>query len=495
MITATFSKPPSDQKGATLYQHAKATLRLAREAAEKMQSYDNKDSVDVNSNAGTIVTARPLSVNLTANLAGALKKEVYTSMHGQMTNGSLEADLRGSSYEAARLTLVESDASTQVTLKNSPGNGYGYTPGTISVIEDKATGGLTIEQESEFPWTFDIGPGVADKEAKFAASGPTSTADVNLYHQGVRVEQGIRKEMSSLKALDGTPQDLNPQPGLVVLAGQGSTNSNNLVHNYMAGDYPVPTEACLKFDPQSGEIASYARGFGEHVGVAYSRSGDKEIFETNSFLNFNRVEIETDGSRLHQEFQSTYAPKLAGLFQSDSEIETALMPRLLNSKGLLASGGTAIGAGALAAAFAGGPIGLAVGALTAGLALAYHKQDIQLNYGVNRFPGSDSQTQFAEAQKTFNSCSGETVTFDKAPADRETCRKFIAAADRNYGNIQILTDKFGDSGRPAVAIVPLGLSAPLRLQEGGVELPGGQVIAFESIRSIKDTSRRNEDAC
>ncbi len=491
MITATFSKPPSDQKGATLYQHAKATLRLAREAAEKMQSYDNKDSVDVNSNAGTIVTARPLSVNLTANLAGALKKEVYTSMHGQMTNGTLEADLRGNDYEAAHLTVVDSDASTQVKLTDRPGTGYGYKPGTISVVEDKATGALTIEQETDFPWTFDIGPGVAENEAKFAASGPTSTADVNLYHKGIKVEQAIRKEMNSVKALDGTPQDLNPEPGLVVLAGQNSTNSNNLVNSNMAGDYPVPTETCLKFDPQSGEISNYARGFGEHVALAYGRSGNNEVFETNSFLNFNRVEIEKDGSRLHQEFQSTYAPKCVEYFQTDSEIETRLMPRLINSKGLVATGGTAVLAGGLAAAFAGGPIGLAVGLVAGGLALAYNKQDIALNYGVNRFSGNDSQTQFAEAQKTFNSCSGETVTFDKAPADREACRKFIAAADRNYGNIQILTDKFGDSGRPAVAIVPLGLSAPLRLQEGGVELPGGQVIAFESIRGIKDTGRRD----
>lgn len=492
MLKATFTKPPCDQRNATLYQHALATLRVAREANEAMKALDNRDSVDVNSNVGTIVTAHPVDVNIQPELAGSLTKQTYHSMHGQLADGRLVATLKTRDDESARVTFSETDTQTSAALETRCGNGYRFTPGTLRVLEDKATGALTVEQEQDWPWTFHIGPGVPEREARFEASGPNSTSDVRFYQQGVSLEKAIRSEITSIQKLDNAKGDLNPAPGLVVLAGYKPVESDNLVYSHMAGNYHVPTEVCVEFDPNSGAVSRYTRGFGENVMVGYQREAGKEVFETNQFLNFNRVEVNSDGSRLHQEFQSTYAPELAEKFKEESRVETGLLPRVLNWSGVLGGSAAGAAAGLIGGLVFTGPVGLALGAVALGVTLAMNTNPIRVSTGINRFEGKDPATRMARAEKAFNAersfggGTGQVIRFTE-PADREACRKFILGAHSNYGSVLILSDKFGESGEPAVLKAPLGLGAPLRVTDTGVELPGGQVVRYESIRAMKNT--------
>ncbi len=330
-MTTYIGAPSSlSSSSVTKYQHAKSVLSLARQVAQNFETWDNRDGVDLNTSTGSIVTKFPQPVLIRSQLAGALRQGQYASMSGSLTGHTLCASLHKSDGSGElQLTMQQTDEDTQVTFKSSPRKGHDFTPGTITVTENKATGSISIEQEQEFPWTFKYGPGVAEYEARFESSGPTSASDAKLYNLGIDVEKDIRAEMERAKALDGSSVDLNPQPGLVVLAGQKPIKSDNPVDTgfLCPSPYQVPTEVCLQFEPSSGEISKYARGFGDHNAVAYERTADRQIFETNAFLGFNRVEI---GARmdpgLHQNFTSVERDTLKGHFRDDIEVDTSHFP-------------------------------------------------------------------------------------------------------------------------------------------------------------------------
>jgi len=499
MSSITFNGPPTARKNATLYQHATETLRFAREVKGLMEGLDNRDRVDLNSETGTVVTATAQQVNLKHDLAGALVKGSLTSMRGQLINGQLDATLTGDSARA-RVTYRENETQISVAVENRTGSGYGFHPGTVRVLEDKATGALTLEQEQDFPWKFSYGPSVPESEIRFAASGPTQESEVRAFQQGQAFQKSIENEMSKLKAMDNGPKDLNPEPGVVVAAGLDAKNSDNLVHSHMAGNYPVPTEALLKFDPSSGQIAEFSRGFGNQNIIAYRREGDTQVFERNAFLACDRVEVKDDGSRFQQHFKEAKFTGKARRYESEHQVTTSIASRIFDKRnaisvaGWSAAVGAAVGFLSPSTAILGLSTALLAATATAGVVAASKMRDIELNVGVNRFDGADNGERFKNARKAYDQHVSKHRHYFKCEesgpqgATREKVLQLLNLQDTGWAgeNLLILSDNFGSKGEPALVVVSKDFHYPVRLQDEGIELPGGKVVAYSSIRAIAD---------
>lgn len=498
MSSITFTGPPAAQKNATLYQHAKETLRFAREVKSHMEGLDNRDGVDLNSETGAVVTSSAQRVNLKHDLAGALVKGPLTGMRGQLVNGQLVATLSGDRADT-RVTYRENDTQISVAVESPKGSGYGFHPGTIRVTEDKASGALTLEQEQDFPWRFSYGPSIPEQEARFAASGPTQESEVRFFQQGQALQKNIENEMSRLKALDNGPKDLNPEPGLVVAAGLGTISSDNLVFSHMAGDYSVPTEGMLRFDPSTGQISEFSRGFGEQNVIAYRREGDTQVFERNAFLACDRVEVKEDGSRFQQHFKEAKFTGKARQYEGEHQVTTSIASRIFDKRnaisvaGWSAAVGAAVGFLSPTTAILGLSTALLAATATAGVVAASKMRDIELKVGVNRFEGADNGDRFKNARKAYDqqiSNRSHIKSEESGPegTTRDKALAFLNRQDTGYAgeNLFILSDNFGAKGEPALVVVSKDFHYPVRLQDEGIELPGGKVVAYSSIRAIAD---------
>jgi len=500
MSSIQFQAPPSGIKNATLYQHAKETLRFGKEVRDRMQSLDNQDGVDLNHSAGKVVTASPQSIQMTHDLKGALERRTYTSMKGQCLDGELDATLYNGN-DKARVTYKETDQKIEVAVESRAQGHYHYHPGNLKVVHDKTTGAINLEQEQDFPWKLTFQSAAPARETLFAPEGPSHQNEVEFYKQGQKFQAAMEQEMSALKALDNGPQDLNPEPGLVVVAGLASQSSDNLVHGHMAGDYPVPTEGMLRFDPATGQVSEFDRGFGDHNTLAYRREGENRVYERNAFLACDRLEVRGDGSRLQQHFQEAHFVGKEELYKTEHKVTTALLPRMLDQGNRLAVAGWSAAVGTLAGLFCPGPAslaftaGLAAAAATAGVVSLAKLPEVDLQIGVNRFAGSDEKERFATAQKAFNNFLAKrhykpkTVEAGAEGINRERVKDLLAQSDTGYRgeNLLILCQSHGDKKQPALIVVSKDFHYPVRLQQDGIELPGGDLVRYDSIRAISDS--------
>jgi hypothetical protein len=463
-----------------------------------METLDNKDRVDLNSQPGTVVTASAQPTRLQHALAGALKQKNFESIRGQLVDGVLDATLQGRD-DTARVTYRETPTEVRVAVESREGSGYTFHPGTLTVVQDKATGSMTLEQQQDFPWEFSYSPSIPEQEAHFGPAGPASQAEVRFYQQGQGLENLIEKEIAKIKALDNGPQDLNPQAGLVVAAGLGNHDSDTPVYSHMAGDYPVPTEAMLKFDPLSGQVSEFSRGFGEHNLLSYRFEGDAKIYQRNEFLNCDQLEVKADGSRFQQHFKEARMAGKAATYQQEHKVTTAVLPRFFEPKNALAAVGWSAVVGTLVGLLTPGTTALAIttglmaATATAGVVGAVKMPKIDLNVGVNRFAGSDHQGRFSNAHKAYKDFLGSLhnrARTEDSPqgTTREKALQFLNRQDTGYRgeNLLILCDKLGDKAEPALVVVSKDFHYPVRLQETGIELPGGTLVPFESIRAMSD---------
>lgn len=503
MPSVTFTQPPTSQKNATLYQHAKETLRFGKEVHDALAAMDNQDGVDMNSNAGTVITSRPQAFKGVYKLTGALSSSVDTgTVGGQLVDGKLDARV-GSGNPGTRVTYQDTPEKTEASVEARAQSHYKYHPGTLKVTQDKATGTIEIQQETDFPWELEYVGCIPEQEVLFAPSGPSDQSQVGFYQQGQRFQAAMEAEMKKMKAMDNGPDDLNPEPGLVVAAGLGTQDSDNLVYGHMAGDYRIPTEAMIRFDPSTGLVQEFTRGFGDHNTLSFRREGDTQIFERNAFLNCDRLELRPDGSRFQQHLQDAKLVGKAQLYEKEHKVTTSLLPRLLDSRNALAVGGWSAGLGLAAGLLSAtaGPavaitVGMAAAAVTAGVSAAAKMHPVELDFGVNRFSGSNDRERMAQAQKAMKSFEesgyrrGRKMEMGAEGVNREQCRNFLAASDTGYGgeNLLILCDRLGEKGQPALVVVGKDFHYPIKLQEQGLELPGGLLVDYASIKAMTDLS-------
>ncbi|MBT9586280.1 hypothetical protein IV102_23260 [bacterium] len=499
-VKITFQGPPTRQKNATLYQHAQQAMKLVRDARDQMAAYDNKDKVDINSTPGTVVVPTGQSISMSDHLAGALSKRNYTSISGQMVDGKLEARLTDNGYGKAQVTFQEDDKQAVYTVETSPGGHYQYHPGTLKVIQDKTSGAIELEQQADFPWKLTFASGAVETERTFGPNGPTEVEDARLFKTGEQLKATIDGEIEALRKLDNGPSDFDPQAGKVVVAGFGTTNSDNLVYGHMAGDYPIPTEASLTLSPETGQVQSYTRGFGDHNVLSYHRDGDVEVYQREQFLACNRMEVRPDGSRLVQGFHQAHLGKVdPQLFRQESKVTTRLLPRILDlghagrtlthaglagtTAGVLtslltsASPSLAIGVGLLAAAGA--------AAATSSVAL----RGVDVNDGVTRFEGPNPMANAHQAYENLDMGYYKRTTLwdsEQGPT-REDCIEFFNRTETGYGGgLAILSDKLGEKGEPALVMVPKDFHYPVRLEENGLWLPGDVRVPYSSIRGVSE---------
>lgn len=497
-LNVTFHKPPTTQRNATLYQHAESVIKFVEAVKDKVASYDNRDKVDLNSQPGTVVLAGPQENPRLLPLKGSLRPPSFHTLSGQLVDGKLEARLDGPQFASARVSYEDNPTETIYTVDTAPGELYQFSPGKIQVTENKRTRGIQIQQEQDFPWNFHFGPGAVEVERTFAASGPVEAADVAFFQRGQDLKETVDAEMARMEGMDNGPKDLNPTPGIIIAAGFGEANSDNLVYSHMAGDYPVPTEAALHLDRETGKVQSYTRGFGDHNVLSYRRDGDVEVYERKQFLACDRLQVQADGTRLQQHFhdvrEGTLDPQM---FVEETQATTRILPRIFNPetpKGwMLYAGGAGVATGTLSALFGGAGaalsvgVGLATAAITAAVAHLPAVGGIDLGWGVNRFDGSDKLAAAQTAYEHLNTGlpTGKTLLWEGEGITREQCIKsFNGLQSSDNRGLAILADKLGPKEEPAVVLVPAQFHYPLRTEQDGLVLPGEVLVPYSSVRSL-----------
>jgi hypothetical protein len=308
MIANWRSQQPTRSRGATIDQHLRATLRLGKEAIEAFKAQDGRSHVDMDPAAGDVLISRPLQADLHHGLAGHGDKAYTTILEGKLSQGSLEAKIMTSNREIAHLTYSETDSEIRVGVTPGRRPLERHAPGTIFVKQDKLTGEALFRQENNLPFVPANPTTLLLQEATWGPGGPEAS-EADFYRQGLQDEGKIRAAMQQTMQLDGSEQDLNSEPGVVVVAGQKSLG---LV------DGRIGLEASVSFDPSSGQIQNFEAGFGHLQALTYQREGEKEIFETvrscdpesRHGISRTRLELSSDGSRLQQKWEppSSFAP-------------------------------------------------------------------------------------------------------------------------------------------------------------------------------------------
>ena len=492
--------PPSSQKNATLYQHARETMRFVSQAKAVLETFDNNDGIDLNSAKGNVVMASAQPANLRYNLAGALSQPNLAEIQGQIVDGKVEAILTGPSNSNCKVFFHETPTENVYTVESSPKGQCQYSPGTIKVSQDKNSAALRIEQQEEFPWQLTFDSSAVETEKRFPATGPTTQNDAIFYRRGERMQASIDKEMAELLSLDNGPQDLNPKRGVVVATAYKSQDSDNLIFDNMAGFYAIPTEAALHFDPLTGQVSHYARGFDSHESFSFRCQGENQVYERSVFGACDRLEVASDGSRFQQHFQEAQMRNVdSQLFQHERTINTNLVSRAFDSSNLVLSAAV----GALAGIMTPGSVGvsIALGLLsaiaTAGLINTAHQMgSADVPVGLNRFQGHDSQSRFANAQSAFDHIAMDrdlphtSWDLSQQGPSREKCIEILNGPDAGpRAKIAILSQNLGENGDPAIAVLAKDLHYPIRVEDRGLVLPGGVTIPYASIRAIKEWTK------
>lgn len=503
-ISASFQGAPSISQNATLYQHARETMRLVQEARLALQRIDNGDGLDLNREKGTVVTDKEADFSARLNLAGTELKPSFQAIQGQMSPGKLEATLIGDNCPA-KILFHEDEQLAHYHLQLAAGRAF--DPGALDVTENKLTGEITVRQENDFPWKFPFEPAYVTRENRFSPEGPQERSEVEFYQKGQELEHSIRAEIAQVSKLDNATNDLNPEAGLIVLAG----------HGYIPLEKPrlwdtdqVPSEVSLKREAGTDRVHGYSRGFGEHQSILYRREGETEIFQRREKGHYLRLEIHPDGTRLQQQLaQANFTDIDPQMLKQEATVSTALLPRLFNRGNALA-----IGMAACAAAFNFAAFGLvsgvlgashpalfgALGASTAGLPLAFGEDLVCLNdqkliNGINRFHGSSPQAQMDQARKAIGSYKGRASRLElPTGANREDCIKFLSGIDakEEFGDenglhrLAILVDSYGPSRQPALVVIPRTHDFPIRGHQEGLQLFDGSVIPYGNIRELAE---------
>lgn len=507
MSSTVFANTPTSKKNATLYQHALEVRRVVRGAVDRLREMDQQ-SADVNRAPGEVLVdeAQPVD-GLTPSLSGAYSRLEANFLRGQIVDGIMQATLsEGPRVELGdqRIRFQETNSEKIYELDTPARKHYHFHPGKITVREDKAQGTLSIEQQ-EFPWQLEFTYSSTKNEGKYAATGPKTSQEALLYHQGERLKSQIDDMIAELRNADNSLLDLNPESGVVVVPAFGSVDSDNLVFGHMAGNYKIPLEAELHFDPASGQVTRFAAGFGDKDCYSYERDqSGRESYRRDLFLGCTSLDVQPDGRRQVKEYEETSIdfgseledhkvsrPGLGGYLHA-ADGEDAICGGLL--------GGIATGVAAGAAGLALAPLAAvaAGGALLAGLGsyVGLHKR-VHLQTGVNRFEGADRESRLQAASYAFNhraiSAHAEKVhhyEFGPGGLTRQQSLDLIGPCQdtRSNGRLAILTDRLGPEGEPAVVLVPSGFSYPVRNGESGLELPGKLIIPYDSIRGITDWS-------
>lgn len=505
MISKTFTQPPTTQKDATLYQHALEVKRVVSQARSILEGLDNQDGVDLNTAPGTVVVDRPQAgTGLTAQLVGAYADHSVSSLRGQLHGGQMEAEFfRGGDVDQTA-SYQETEQEKIYTLHTRASEKYEFHPGTISVRENKQTGALSIEQQQNFPWELDMTYACTEKERVFPPTGPQSSEDAAFFRQGEALQKRVDGLVSTLKAMDNGDRDLNPEAGVVVVAGFSEKDSDNLVHSYMAGNYRIPTEAELHFNATTGEVQSFSHGFADHKVHEFQRGADgTKSYRQDAFLGCESLEVAPDGTRLQQKYGQTDFDFSSDFFKKEHQLTV----RSGHRERRPLDGEDAVGWGAVGGAFGMGaafalglataPVGLAVilgSALVGGLATQLvSTKGYDLEYGVTRCQGKTQEERFRHCQMAFENRAVpwgddmEKLVDLKAGEEgvtRQQCIENLGDPSFHAGPLLILTRSLGADGEPALVMIPKTFEHPIRTAQDGIHLPGDVVIPYGSIRGI-----------
>lgn len=301
MVSASFSAPPTTQQNATLYQHAQEVMRVVKGARSRMEALDNVDGVDLNSARGVvIIDQRQVSPGLTCQLAGDKENRGNDFIFGQLVGKDMEVTLSENSepggwprYEDQYVKYQDSPKETAYTISTSDDTLF---EGDIAVREDKTNGCLEIKQEASMPFNLSGSPNkVPFGKVSFPPSGPQSVKDAPFFRKGMELKSQIDDMMVNLKGMDNGPRDLNPDPGIVVVA--------DFARESIPDERPIPLEAALHFDPIGGQVNEFSAGYGEHKGYSYHADQGTETYRRDlKHKNSLALEIASDGSRVQWQY-------------------------------------------------------------------------------------------------------------------------------------------------------------------------------------------------
>lgn len=466
-----------------------------------MERVDNVDGLDLNSGTGTVVTDKDAQFATRLDLAGTSSKPIFQALRGQMSPGKLEATLLGDKHSAKILFREdEQQAHYRLELQDGPT----FSPGALDVTENKLTGELTVRQQNDFPWTNRLDPAYPTRELRFSPQGPEDGAGAEFYRQGRELENSVREEIAQVRQLDNTSKDLNPEDGLMILAGHGYIASEDL-HGRKGPT--VPSEVSLKLEQGTGRVEDYSRGFGEHKTVLYRREGETEIFQRQEKGYYLRLEIHPDGTRFQQQLaQADFTDLNPEMLKQEATVSNALLPRMFNAGNLLMVGFAACAAAFnfVAVGLVGHSLGAAhpalFGALAASLAavpLAVGDEvlslsDLKVINGVNRFAGSSPQEQMNQARQAIRNYPARLEV--PGGATREDCLQFLSSTNshtdfgdnRSSHRLAVLVDSYGQSKEPALLVIPEKHGFPVQAQPEGLRLFDGSVIPYGAIRGLAE---------
>ncbi|MBT9584802.1 hypothetical protein IV102_15770 [bacterium] len=300
MRTITFASPPSTRKDATLYQHAQEVKRVVEGARSHFEAFDNHDQVDLNSAQGKVIVDQRQPVKgLACELVGAQEVLENSFLFGHLVNGQLKATLSENpkpggwpGLEDQQVVRTETDRDISYQVETPLTNRL--FSGLVKVVEDKSQGSLTLTEGHEGCLeAVKIPHGISLVQEKcFPADGPQSIDDGPFYRQGQELKSELDGMMDHLKWMDDGPRDLNPEAGVVVVAG-----FRELVGT--GGKGTVPLEADLHFDPKDGTITDFSSGFGDQQAHKYQLRDGAQSYRGLTM----GLEIGADGQRIQREYR------------------------------------------------------------------------------------------------------------------------------------------------------------------------------------------------
>ena len=327
---ANFQGPPITRDGARLYQRAVETKRLAEVADTELRSRDNSQ-LDTNSDVDAVVSDFAPVTNVEVGFGNALvsgrKPIVFRqptwewTADGKVTALAGDLSKDGSSmtgvFESAGAFTFEVgrqvDANQETYTLNSGTSlkvhvfaGQVTDYGNLTARFDKTTGALFVEQnEGKDHQSLWLPYGGEKAVRNYGAQGPTKLSENAEYVTDRNRLQAAENSLASLKALDNTEADLNPEPGIVVTATFGDQQE----------------EAHLHYSVESGVITQASIGMGSQERVTFSQddngSSKFRLDDHHGIIDYNKA---ADGSLTVRENHRAFRDDLVRLQEQKAEL-------------------------------------------------------------------------------------------------------------------------------------------------------------------------------